>query len=120
MAQLFQVFPGPAVAATAVSVVRILKPLLTYLLVYGTDSLGRNRLMLYDTTSDTETDLLPGYDIEMYHLSFTTSDNSVRFDGLNFANNQLVLGTIDMTSMAVNLVSIGAGATAKLDDFETW
>jgi hypothetical protein len=42
------------------------------------------------------------------------------FDGLNFANNKVVLGEVNLVTKAVNLVELGTGAGAKLLDFKTF
>lgn len=43
-------------------------------------------------------DLINGDRIEVYHVEYSESSNTVYFDGLNFANNEYLLGEVNLSS----------------------
>jgi hypothetical protein len=117
---LMQYYPTLSTTSTSIQKVSVIQNVLSYILVAGLDSSDKNKLVMYDTSADTEEDLLPNHDIEVYNINFVAAENKVMFDGLNFANNKVVLGDINLVTKAVNLVELGTGEGAKLLDFKTF
>jgi hypothetical protein len=75
-------------------------------LLAGTTAAGTNVLTLYDTTSNTEQELLGADDqVEIYHLSFDAATDTVLFDGLRLSDNQYVIGEYDLGKGQANIVA---------------
>jgi len=76
-------------------------------------------MTLYNTDTYAETPLLgpssPTGQIEIYHLSYNASDNSVWFDGLQFSDNQYVIGNVNLSTHQVTVVN---GDTQKWSDLQ--
>lgn len=115
---LVQLYPGFSVPSTIVVSVTVAKAISSNLVLAGLDSASKNRMVLFNTTDGSETDLLAGHDIEVYHISYNSLGNKVIFDGLDFATNLMVIGTVDLGTIQVVTTSIGTGASAKLSDFQ--
>lgn len=118
--KLMQYYPALSTPTTSISKVATTQNVLSYIILSGLDSSNKNKLVIYDTLSDTEENLLPNHDIEVYNINFVVSENKIMFDGLNFANNKVVLGEVSLLTKAVNLIEIGTGANEKLLDFKTF
>lgn len=115
---LVQFYPDPTLPPTSIADVTVSEAILTYLILAGTDSGAANKLVLFETNSDSETDLLGSEDIEVYHLDYLnlSSQQIVMFDGLRFSDNSYVLCQVDLTDGNTLLCSkTGLG---KLTDFQ--
>ncbi|MGA1871463.1 MAG: hypothetical protein ACMUJM_23295 [bacterium] len=97
--------------------IKIMKGLLSSLIIYGLTSNQQNKFILYDISSQIETDLLPDDDIEIYHMNLR-SDGKIWFDGLRFSDNKYVIGYID-TSNSNEVVFLSA-TNLQLEDFQTF
>ena len=72
----------------------------------GTTAGNANRLLLYSPVSDSAIALDGDIgEIEIYHLSYSESSNKVYFDGLRMADNQYVLGEVDLSTNSAEVVS---------------
>jgi sugar lactone lactonase YvrE len=116
--RLIQYYPIVSAVNTTIADVTVSKSILTYILLAGLDSDEANKLVLYDTATDTETDLLGGEDIEVYHVNYlnSSSHQTVMFDGLRFSDNEYVLCQIDLTDN--NTLICSKTDTGKLTDFQ--
>lgn len=115
---LVQYFPNVLKTSTAVTAVAVAQNVLTYVIMSGTDASGKNLTTLYNTANDTELILIPASnEVEIYHLNFTTTSNSIMFDGLRFSDNKYVIGRIDLTTMQMTSTPTGS---SKLIDFQTF
>lgn len=115
---LVQYYPVVELPDTTVADVTISKAILTYLILAGLDSQATNRLVLFETNSDTETDLLGSENIEVYHLAYLNANDRqiVMFDGLRFSDNQYVLCQVDLTDS--NTLICSKTEIGKLTDFQ--
>jgi hypothetical protein len=118
--QLVRYYPTVSYPTTSVTAISLVKPVLSYLIISGTDSSANNKMVLYDTTSHTEQNLLPGYNIEIYHANYVATGNKIMFDGLDFSNNTVVIGQVSLTGGGISTVSLGTGSTARLNDFSSF
>jgi hypothetical protein len=113
--------PQVRVLPTAVHDVTVAEGVGDDLLLTGTDSNGNNILTLFNTDTNTEQKLIgpnsPTGQIEIYHLSYNASDNSVWFDGLQFSHNQYVLGKVNLSTDQVTIVN---GDTQKWADLQAF
>ena len=81
----------------------------------GTTSGNTNRLFLYDPISNTTAALDSDIgEIEMYHLSYSESSNKVYFDGLRMADNQYVLGEVDLSTNTAEVISTTANKVTSV------
>ena len=88
------------------------------LVLSGTDSSGKNLTTRYDTDTDEVTGLVgPENELEIYHLSYLSLDNTVLFDGLRFSDNRYVLGVIDLNT---NEVTYSTSSTQKWEDVQAF
>lgn len=117
---LAQYYPTLASPNTSIEKVSVIQGILSSLIISGLNSTNTNKTVLYDTGLDSEEDLLAGYNIEVYNINYIASENKIMFDGLNFADNKMVLGEVSLTNKQVNLVTLGDGTSAKLLDFKTF
>ncbi len=115
-----QYYPTLETPTISINKVSKIQGVLSYIIVSGLDSSNKNKLILYDTSNNTEEDLLPDNDIEIYNINYVSSANTIMFDGLNFDNNKMLIGEVDLITKNVNLIEIGNGSSAKLLDFKTF
>lgn len=88
------------------------------LYVAGLDGSGHHALLVRDSITGSEQTLLDaGAEIEMYHLNYAPSKGLVYFDGLRFADNKYVIGSIDVSTRQVTVLS---SPGARWDDFQTF
>lgn len=113
-----QYYPVVSKTNTEIVDVTMFKSTLTYIFLAGLDINNENRLMLYDTANNTETDLLTDQDIEIYHINFLNSNDRqiVMFDGLRFSDNSYVLCQVDLTNN--NALTCSKTGLNKLTDFQ--
>jgi hypothetical protein len=98
--------------------VGIAQSVLDYVIMSGTNSNGQNITTLYNTSTNTEQNLVPASnEIEMYHLNYVASSNKIMFDGLRFSDNKYVIGQIDLNTGTVTASQTGS---SKLLDFQTF
>lgn len=97
--------------------VRLIKGLLSSLVIYGFSVSQQNKLIIYNISSDTETELLPDDDVEMYHINIR-SDGKIWFDGLRFTDNKYVIGFVDTSNS--NQVTFLSTTNQQLEDFQTF
>ena len=113
-----QYFPNVAKTSTAVTNVGVMQRVLTYLILSGTNSSGQNITTLYNTSTDSEQELISAStEIEVYHLNYVASSNKIMFDGLRFSDNKYVLGQVDLNTMVMTSSQTGS---SKLVDFQTF
>jgi len=115
---LTQVYPTLAEMTLGVTNVGIAQSVLDYVIMSGTNSNGQNITTLYNTSTNTEQNLVPASnEIEMYHLNYVASSNKIMFDGLRFSDNKYVIGQIDLNTGTVTASQTGS---SKLLDFQTF
>lgn len=117
---LMQYYPTLETPTISINKVSKIQGILSYIIVSGLDSSNKNKLILYDTSNNTEEDLLPDNDIEIYNINYVSSANTIMFDGINFDNNKMLIGEVDLITKNVNFIEIGNGSSAKLLDFKTF
>ena len=115
---LMQYYPDVRVPTTTVTKVSVAESVITNMILAGRNEQDQNVLTLYNTSTDTERQLLgPDNEIEIYHLNYVARDNKVLFDGLRFADNKYVLGQVDLST---NEVTVSATTSGKWADFQTF
>lgn len=115
---LMQYYPELAKPSTAVVKVAVAQGVLTNLILAGLNSSDRNVLTLFNTTDQSELELIGAEnEIEIYRLNFVASDNRIMFDGLRFSDNKYVIGQYDLNSMTFGASQTGS---TKLVDFQTF
>lgn len=115
---LAQYYPEVFQTDSMVTKITLAKGILSYIVLGGFDNDNHNALTLYDTNTDTETDLLGSEDIEVYHIDYRNSDGHqiVMFDGLNFVGNKYVLCQVDLTDN--NKLTCSPTNTMELTDLQ--
>lgn len=115
---LAQYYPEVFETDSIVTKITLSKGILSYILLGGFDSENRNKLTLYDTNTDSETDLLGSEDIEAYHIDYRNSGGRqlVMFDGLDFIGNKYVLCQVDLTDN--NKLTCSPTNTMQLTDLQ--
>ena len=94
---LVQYYPTLKAATTSVDRITLSQTVISNVLLAGTNASGTNTLTIYDTGNDTETVLMDASnEIEIYNMNYVASTNVIMFDGLRFADNQYVIGQVDL------------------------
>jgi hypothetical protein len=115
---LLQYFPTLQAPITAVKSVSVAQSAGTDLVLAGVNDQGHNVMMLHDTSTGNERQLIGAdNEIEVYHVNYVASGNKVMFDGLRFADNRYVLGQVDLSTGAVTVSATNSG---KWADFQTF
>jgi hypothetical protein len=113
-----QYYPTVSFLPTEVTDVTVAQGFANDVLLAGTTADGTNVLTLYDTTSNTEQELLGADDeVEIYHLSFDAATDTVLFDGLRFADNKYVIGEYNLGTRQVNTVASSTEDWADAQSF---
>ena len=114
---LFRLFPVPHVIPTSLKSITGIKPVLSDLIVYGTDEDGYGRMVLYDTKTGNEENLLGNAQLEVYRVEYLLSDNAVQFDALRFSDGKYVLCTVYLDD--INALACSPTGSVKLADFQS-
>ena len=86
----------------------------------GTDVSDRYKTIVYDTTGETEVEVIgPGSEVEIYHLVTDESSGKVLFDGLRFSDNSYVIGEIDPVTGSFEFLDSTSTRLADLQAFAT-
>ena len=94
---LVQYYPTLKAATTSVDRITLSQTVISNVLLAGTTASGTNTLTIYDTGNDIETVLMDASnEIEIYNMNYVASTNVIMFDGLRFADNQYVIGQVDL------------------------
>jgi hypothetical protein len=116
--KIFKYYPSVEKSSTTVSKVIVALGVPGYLILAGLNSLEQNVLTLFNTSDNSEIQLLgPDNEIEIYNLNYLASSNKIMFDGLRFSDNKYVIGQYDLTTMTSSASQTGSG---KLVDFKTF
>jgi hypothetical protein len=115
--KLLQYYPVVARPDISIEKIGVAQGLLQDLIIAGVDANQRNRLHLYNTTTEQEFDLMPNDDIEIYRLHYIVSQNKIMFDGLRFSDNKYVIGWYDFNTGQFAAAPTGS---SKLVDFQTF
>jgi hypothetical protein len=115
---LMKYYPALFKPTTEVTTTRVMQQLGSDLFLAGLNASSRNVLTMYNTSNDTETELIGSSNsVEIYHLQYAASVNKILFDGLRIADAQYVFGQIDPTTLEVSATPSGS---SKLIDFQTF
>jgi hypothetical protein len=111
-------YPTVRFLATEVTNVSVAQGAIDDLILAGINASGENVLTMYNTTNDTERELIgPSSEIEIYHVNYVANGNKILFDGLRFSDNQYVIGEYDLSSNQLNVVAAGAAKWSDLQSF---
>ena len=91
---LIQTYPVVAYQLTSVSTPHHAAVAANAIVLAGKNTQGADITTRFDTATQTETQLLPANQVEVYHLR-STSGGPMVFDGLRYSDGRYVLGTID-------------------------
>lgn len=117
-AQLVQYYPTVEFKNTAVSSISVMQRVISQIVLAGLNSSQKNILTLFNTADDSEVELLgANNEIEIYHLNYVATTNSIMFDGLRFSDNKYVIGRYDLNTMSFSASQTGSN---KLVDFQTF
>ena len=113
---LMQFYPTVALPSTSLTNVAVAQGAGNVIVLAGTDTSGQNVMTLYNPADQSETPLL-GADnpIEIYHMNYIASESKLLFDGLRAADNQYVLGEVDLLTKRA---SVTATLAAKWSQFD--
>ena len=112
-------YPDPTSAVSiSIDEVASVVGVLDQLIIAGTNGL-QNTLVLYNTTTKSETDLLGDRNIEVYDVNFVAQTNTIMFSGLDFAVNQRVVGRIPLTG-SDPVVTVPVSGNIELVNFSTF
>jgi hypothetical protein len=119
--RLFKYYPSfskPSLSLTRVTTAVVAG---SKIVLSGVDASDNFKTLLFDPSAETETQLLDGMDVEIYHLVYSSTDFKVHFDGLNQSNNKVILGVIDLDNPeAQSTTEIGSGAAERPEDFQAF
>jgi hypothetical protein len=115
--KLFRLYPVPHVISTSMKSITGIRPVLSNLIVYGTDEDGFGRMVLYDTKTGEEEDLLGSAQVEVYRVEYLPNDNAVQFDALRFSDGKYVLCTVYLADN--NALACSPTGSVKLADFQS-
>jgi hypothetical protein len=114
---LMQYFPTVTELPTSLTKISNIAPVGNRIAISGLNASGQNVLVInHVETGVEETILGPDNETEVYHLRYSQSDGKVYFDGLRFADNKYVLGTVDVATTAVQSQTL----TSKPEALETF
>lgn len=116
--QVLQAYPTVSwVDQLSVKDAGVLSAVGSQLLVAGRDHAGANILVRYDPATATESTLIGSdSETEIYHLG-AVDETTVLFDGLRFADNRVVVGSIDISTGEVTILDKLA---KRWDDLQTF
>ena len=115
---LMQYYPSVARPNTLVKSVTVAQGVISQLILAGQDMNGKNILSLFNTTDNSEIKLIGAEnEIEIYHLNYVATNNTIMFDGLRFSDNKYVIGRYDLNTMSFSASQTGS---TKLVDFQTF
>lgn len=115
--RILQFYPEVRMPTVSIDKVAVAAGVLDDIVFAGVDAEQKNRLFIYNTSSDQEYDLMPDDDIEIYRLNYVESQNKLMFDGLRLSDNQYVIGWYDFNSGQLSVTPTG---DIKLVDFQTF
>lgn len=111
-------YPTVRFLSSEVTNVTVALGVINQLVLAGLNSQSQHVLTLYNTSTDTEQELLgPDDEIEIYHLSYVPGSNSVLFDGLRFSDNKYVIGEYQLSTHTMNEVATSAVRWSDLQAF---
>lgn len=116
--KLFKYYPDLGFPSITIDKVSLIKSAYSKILIAGLNASNVNQLLLYNPITDTQQNLLPSHNIEIYNLAYSGLSNRVMFHGLNFNDNQIVLGSIDIDTMTVKITNLGNDFDSKLINFD--
>ena len=115
--ELVYLYPNMMKTRQSLSQITFGFPALTSVILVGTNSSGKNQMVLYDSTNDSSTTLVDGSsEIEFYHVNWNSMQNRVYFDGLRFSDNKYVIGYLNLANKQI----VASDLLAKLTDFQTF
>jgi len=115
--KVWKYYPTVEFVSTSIVSTTMMRAYEGKIFIAGLDGNSNNRLISYEINTQVETDLLPGNNIEIYHLN-VKADGKIYFDGLNFDTNKYVVGVVD-TEASNDLVFLKEDLGSKLEDFQT-
>jgi len=109
-------YPTPRLFTTAVVNATTVLPVLDKMFLTGLDENEDYITTYLNLSNNEETTIIDtDEDLEIYHLSFLASNNRLMFDGLRFADNNYVIGYVDM---ATGDVLASATGGQRMIDFQ--
>lgn len=113
---LVRYYPNPTLIRTTVRIESAIVAAGSKIILAGTDDSGTPHLVSLDEDSGDEQALLAqDQQVDIYHLVFSAREGLVMFDGLRFADNRYVIGSVNLTTGAVQMTP-----AAKLSDFQAF
>jgi len=113
-----QYYPTVRFLSTSLTTVTIAQTVINNLVLGGLNANSKNVLALYNTSNDTETQLIgPDNEIEVYHANYVASGNKIMFDRLRFADNKYVIGEVNLSTHGVTVVNAGSTKWTDLQAF---
>jgi hypothetical protein len=116
---LIEYYPDPknSVEITVTQITSVVS-ILDQLVIAGTVD-TENALVLYDTGTKSETSLLDGRNIEVYDVNLIADSSTLMFIGLDFANNQRVIGQIPLSGTRT-VTTVPVSGNIELSGFRTF
>jgi hypothetical protein len=116
--ELFELYPTLQYQTTLVADIKVATAAGANVVVSGLNASGQNITTVFNTTTAQETALIgPENEIEIYHLTYLSNANAVLFDGLRFADNQYVIGRIDLSTHQLSVLNTSSARWADLQVF---
>ncbi len=113
---LYRLFPVPHRITTSVGAISGIQPVLSNLIIYGTDRSGYGQLILYNMTDGQEQNLIGNAQMEIYRVEYLLRQNAIQFDGQRFSDGKYVLCTVYLDSLGMACSPTGS---VKLADFQS-
>jgi hypothetical protein len=113
-----QYYPDVRFLNTIVTNVTVAQGVGNNLVLGGLNADNKNVLTLYNTSDDTETQLIgPDNEIEIYHVNYVADANKIMFDGLRFVDNKYVIEEIDLSTKQITELNTSSVKWADLQTF---
>ena len=114
---LERVFPVPHKLSTSVTQITGIIPVLSNLIITGMNSQGYGQLVMHDTATGDEQNLIGAAELEIYRVQYLQSDNAVQFDAQRFSDGRYVLCTVYLgEGLTMSCTPTGS---IKLADFQS-
>ena len=114
-----QYYPEVRTLPTTVYKAAVMRGIFTNLLISGLDAENQNKLVLYDTSNNSELNLFSGTgceNIDVYHIEYSVGDNRALFDGQRFSDSKYVICGLLFDTMQCSCAATG---DSKLEDLQS-
>ena len=115
---LIRYYPTPASAPSAVKKIRASTAIGDTFILAGPNANEEHIMTMFNSATGTETELIgPADAIEVFHVAYVATSNSLMFDGRRVADDRLGIGSIDLATLAITFTPSEEGMLANFESF---